>query len=174
MGESSRPPWLSEDEDEPSLPMRSGPGNPFSATVGYPWLKAITDLFSSGPNRTQEGESFAPPPLIMSFTVCSSPFYIVSRTQLTVTASMTTISRPLCPRLGCGTAPHCLTCTRCPQSALILAGLSARPSSCPSVDILRWSVCRATHKAHRLALHTRLAKSRWGLEQVRARRNMSD
>ncbi|KAM5532121.1 hypothetical protein V8D89_014214 [Ganoderma adspersum] len=46
----------------------SGPGNPFSATVGYPWLKAITDVFSSGPNRTQEGGNFVPPPLIMGFT----------------------------------------------------------------------------------------------------------
>nr|VWO97995.1 G-protein comlpex beta subunit CpcB [Ganoderma boninense] len=46
----------------------SGPGNPFSATVGYPWLRAITDLFSAGPNRTQVGGNFVPPPLIMSFT----------------------------------------------------------------------------------------------------------
>ncbi|PIL27452.1 hypothetical protein GSI_10601 [Ganoderma sinense ZZ0214-1] len=46
----------------------SGPGNPFSATVGYPWLKAITELFSSDSNRTQGGGNFVPPPLIMSFT----------------------------------------------------------------------------------------------------------
>ncbi|TBU31476.1 phosphoglycerate mutase-like protein [Dichomitus squalens] len=46
----------------------SGPGNPFSATVGYPWLKAIADLFSSGPNTTSLGGNFVPPPLIMGFT----------------------------------------------------------------------------------------------------------
>ncbi|KAI0717448.1 phosphoglycerate mutase-like protein [Cerioporus squamosus] len=46
----------------------SGPGNPFSATTGYPWVKAITELLVTGPNKTPSGANFAPPPLIMSFT----------------------------------------------------------------------------------------------------------
>ncbi|KAH9896773.1 phosphoglycerate mutase-like protein [Cubamyces lactineus] len=46
----------------------SGPGNPFSATVGYPWLHAVTDLFVSSPNRTEARQDFVPPALIMSFT----------------------------------------------------------------------------------------------------------
>ncbi|RPD65418.1 phosphoglycerate mutase-like protein [Lentinus tigrinus ALCF2SS1-7] len=48
----------------------SGPGNPFSATTGYPWVKAITELFVTGPNDATEssGSNFVPPPLIMSFT----------------------------------------------------------------------------------------------------------
>ena len=53
--------------------LSSGPGNPFSATVGYPWLKAITDLFASGPNTTASEGNFVPPPLIMGFTVSSDP-----------------------------------------------------------------------------------------------------
>ncbi|KAI0701699.1 phosphoglycerate mutase-like protein [Earliella scabrosa] len=46
----------------------SGPGNPFSAATGYPWVKAVTDLFAFGRNETQLGGNFVPPPLIMSFT----------------------------------------------------------------------------------------------------------
>ncbi|KIP03175.1 hypothetical protein PHLGIDRAFT_130304 [Phlebiopsis gigantea 11061_1 CR5-6] len=46
----------------------SGPGNPFSATVGYGWLKAVTDLLVAGPNATTANATFTPPPLIMSFT----------------------------------------------------------------------------------------------------------
>ncbi|KAI0366019.1 phosphoglycerate mutase-like protein [Pilatotrama ljubarskyi] len=46
----------------------SGPGNPFSATVGFPWLKAVTALFSSPSNTSQAQGAFVPPPLIMSFT----------------------------------------------------------------------------------------------------------
>ena len=48
---------------------RSGPGNPFSATVGFGWLKAITDIFSAGPSSPAPGGNFTPPPLVMSFTV---------------------------------------------------------------------------------------------------------
>ncbi|KAL0956701.1 hypothetical protein HGRIS_002824 [Hohenbuehelia grisea] len=46
----------------------SGPGNPLSATVGFPWVKAVTELFLAGPGNTTENGSFIPPPLIMGFT----------------------------------------------------------------------------------------------------------
>ncbi|KAL4255725.1 histidine acid phosphatase family protein [Pleurotus pulmonarius] len=46
----------------------SGPGNPFSATVGFPWVKAITDIFVAGPGRSPTGASATPPPLMMGFT----------------------------------------------------------------------------------------------------------
>ncbi|KXN92492.1 Acid phosphatase PHO1 [Leucoagaricus sp. SymC.cos] len=46
----------------------SGPGNPFSVTVGFGWLKAITDLFVIGPGSAPPNATFVPPPLIMSFT----------------------------------------------------------------------------------------------------------
>ncbi|KAF7295439.1 Phosphoglycerate mutase-like protein [Mycena indigotica] len=46
----------------------SGPGNPFSATVGFPWVKAISDLFTLGPGQTTPGGNITPPPLIMGFT----------------------------------------------------------------------------------------------------------
>ncbi|KAI0330668.1 phosphoglycerate mutase-like protein [Cubamyces sp. BRFM 1775] len=46
----------------------SGPGNPFSATVGYPWLHAVTDLFVSSPQSAGARQGFDPPSLIMSFT----------------------------------------------------------------------------------------------------------
>lgn len=46
----------------------AGPGNPYSAVTGYPYVKAITDLMVAGPNGTTDG-NFTPPPLIMSFTV---------------------------------------------------------------------------------------------------------
>ncbi|KAJ7583789.1 phosphoglycerate mutase-like protein [Mycena floridula] len=46
----------------------SGPGNPLSVTVGYPWVKAISDLFVAGPGQTVKGGSLTPPPLVMGFT----------------------------------------------------------------------------------------------------------
>ncbi|KAF5346841.1 hypothetical protein D9756_010630 [Leucocoprinus leucothites] len=46
----------------------SGPGNPFSATVGFGWLKAIADLLNAGPGSAVSAGNFIPPPLIMSFT----------------------------------------------------------------------------------------------------------
>ncbi|THU89422.1 phosphoglycerate mutase-like protein [Dendrothele bispora CBS 962.96] len=46
----------------------SGPGNPLSATVGFPWLKAVTDLFEVGPGNTVKNGTLVPPPLIMGFT----------------------------------------------------------------------------------------------------------
>jgi acid phosphatase len=42
----------------------SGPGNPYSATTGYPWVKALTDIFSG-----TSGAGYQPPSLIMGFTV---------------------------------------------------------------------------------------------------------
>jgi hypothetical protein len=56
------------------LLVRSGPGNPFSATNGFPWVKAVTDLFVLGPNKTTSDGTFTPPPLLMSFTVRLSTF----------------------------------------------------------------------------------------------------
>ncbi|KAJ3010023.1 hypothetical protein NUW54_g2610 [Trametes sanguinea] len=39
----------------------SGPGNPLSATVGYPWLQAVTELFLHGPDNTEnDGDNFVP------------------------------------------------------------------------------------------------------------------
>ena len=57
--------------DEPASyhTSRSGPGNPFSTTVGFGWLKATTDIFSAGPGSPTPGGNFTPPPLVMSFTV---------------------------------------------------------------------------------------------------------
>ncbi|KAJ6531348.1 phosphoglycerate mutase-like protein [Mycena capillaripes] len=46
----------------------SGPGNPFSATVGFPWVKAVSDLFALGPGETTPGGNITPPALIMGFT----------------------------------------------------------------------------------------------------------
>ncbi|KAI0746699.1 phosphoglycerate mutase-like protein [Daedaleopsis nitida] len=46
----------------------SGPGNPFSATTGVPWVKAVADLFVAGPGATRNGGNFVPPALVMSFT----------------------------------------------------------------------------------------------------------
>ncbi|RDB18642.1 Acid phosphatase PHO1 [Hypsizygus marmoreus] len=48
----------------------SGPGNPFAAATGFPWAKAISDLFAVGPNALPENGNgnFVPPPLIMGFT----------------------------------------------------------------------------------------------------------
>ncbi|KAF9075328.1 histidine phosphatase superfamily [Rhodocollybia butyracea] len=44
-----------------------GPGNPFSAVCGFPWIKAVTDLFEVGPNNTVPNGTITPPPLIMGF-----------------------------------------------------------------------------------------------------------
>ncbi|KAJ7096500.1 phosphoglycerate mutase-like protein [Mycena crocata] len=46
----------------------SGPGNPFSASVGFPWVKAVSDLFALGPGQTTSGGNITPPPLLMGFT----------------------------------------------------------------------------------------------------------
>ncbi|KII87239.1 hypothetical protein PLICRDRAFT_177012 [Plicaturopsis crispa FD-325 SS-3] len=46
----------------------SGPGNPLSGTTGFPWVRAVTDLFLLGPNKTTPTGSFTPPPLIMGFS----------------------------------------------------------------------------------------------------------
>ncbi|KAL0578341.1 hypothetical protein V5O48_003655 [Marasmius crinis-equi] len=46
----------------------SGPGNPISAATGYPWVKAISDLFAVGPGNTVENGTLVPPPLIMTFS----------------------------------------------------------------------------------------------------------
>lgn len=53
---------------DPTRPS-SGPGNPFSNTVGFPWVNAVKDLFVAGPGKTVSGATFVPPPLIMGFTV---------------------------------------------------------------------------------------------------------
>ncbi|THU88051.1 hypothetical protein K435DRAFT_782222 [Dendrothele bispora CBS 962.96] len=47
----------------------SGPGNPLSATVGFSWLKVVTDLFEVGPGNTVENGTLLPPPLIVGFSV---------------------------------------------------------------------------------------------------------
>ncbi|KAF9464155.1 phosphoglycerate mutase-like protein [Collybia nuda] len=48
----------------------SGPGNPLSATTGFPWVQEIARLFVGGPNISQVDKSgnLIPPPLIMGFT----------------------------------------------------------------------------------------------------------
>ncbi|KAF9443372.1 phosphoglycerate mutase-like protein [Macrolepiota fuliginosa MF-IS2] len=46
----------------------SGPGNPLSATVGHPWVKAISDIFAVGPGNAIQNGTLIPPPLIMGFT----------------------------------------------------------------------------------------------------------
>ncbi|KAI0034866.1 phosphoglycerate mutase-like protein [Vararia minispora EC-137] len=46
----------------------SGPGNPFAGATGLPWVKAVAELFGSGPNVTPANSTFAPPPLLMGFT----------------------------------------------------------------------------------------------------------
>ncbi|KAG6846280.1 hypothetical protein H0H93_014883 [Arthromyces matolae] len=46
----------------------AGPGNPIAAATGYPWVKAVTDLFNVGPGKTVNGGSLTPPSLIMGFT----------------------------------------------------------------------------------------------------------
>jgi hypothetical protein len=37
--------------------------------VGFPYVKAVTDLFVVGPNKTTNGSTIIPPNLLMSFTV---------------------------------------------------------------------------------------------------------
>jgi len=46
----------------------SGPGNPLAATTTFPLVKAITQLFVLGPNKTTPNGTFVPPPLLMGFT----------------------------------------------------------------------------------------------------------
>ena len=46
----------------------SGPGNPISAATGYPWVKAVSDLFAVGPGNTVGNGTLVPPALIMGFT----------------------------------------------------------------------------------------------------------
>ncbi|KAF8878044.1 histidine phosphatase superfamily [Mucidula mucida] len=48
------------------------PGNALSATVGYPWVKAISDIFTAGPGNAVSNGSLVTPPLIMGFTVLLS------------------------------------------------------------------------------------------------------
>ncbi|KAL0578349.1 hypothetical protein V5O48_003664 [Marasmius crinis-equi] len=45
-----------------------GPGNPIAAATGYPWVKAVSDLFAVGPGKTVGNGTLVPPPLIMAFT----------------------------------------------------------------------------------------------------------
>ncbi|KAF7322420.1 Phosphoglycerate mutase-like protein [Mycena chlorophos] len=48
--------WLDyEYADDLNYYYGSGPGNPFSATVGFPWVKAVSELFALGPNETTPG-----------------------------------------------------------------------------------------------------------------------
>lgn len=51
--------------------LSAGPGNPLSATTGFPWVQEIASLFLRGPNTPlkDQGGSLMPPPLIMGFTV---------------------------------------------------------------------------------------------------------
>ncbi|KAI0050834.1 phosphoglycerate mutase-like protein [Auriscalpium vulgare] len=61
--------WLDyEYADDLNYYYGSGPGNPFSGATGFPLLKAITDLFVLGPDRSTPFGSFVPPPLLMGFT----------------------------------------------------------------------------------------------------------
>ncbi|KAG6839524.1 hypothetical protein C0991_001881 [Blastosporella zonata] len=46
----------------------SGPGNPIAAATGYPWVKAVSDIFKAGPGKTVNGGTLTPPSLIMGFT----------------------------------------------------------------------------------------------------------
>ncbi|TCD65160.1 hypothetical protein EIP91_003016 [Steccherinum ochraceum] len=46
----------------------NGAGNPVAASMGWPWVKAITDLFQVGPGKTVANGTLTPPPLIMTFT----------------------------------------------------------------------------------------------------------
>ncbi|THU88043.1 hypothetical protein K435DRAFT_782214 [Dendrothele bispora CBS 962.96] len=46
----------------------SGPGNPLSAAVGFPWPKAVTDLFEVKTGNTVENGTLIPPPLILNTT----------------------------------------------------------------------------------------------------------
>ncbi|KAG6917500.1 hypothetical protein DXG01_002364 [Tephrocybe rancida] len=65
----------------------SGPGNPIAAATGFPWVKAISDLFSAGPGNTVNGGTLTPPPLIMGFTHDNNLPPIVSALGLWNTSS---------------------------------------------------------------------------------------
>ncbi|VDC05071.1 unnamed protein product [Peniophora sp. CBMAI 1063] len=45
-----------------------GAGNPIAAATGFPWVKAVADLFEVGPNSTTTNGTFSPGPLLMGFT----------------------------------------------------------------------------------------------------------
>ncbi|KAJ7510181.1 phosphoglycerate mutase-like protein [Mycena galericulata] len=61
--------WISyEYADDLNYYYGSGPGNPFAATVGFPWVKAVSDLLALGPGKTTPGGNITPPALIMGFT----------------------------------------------------------------------------------------------------------
>ncbi|KAJ7685485.1 phosphoglycerate mutase-like protein [Mycena polygramma] len=66
----------------------SGPGNPFSATVGFPWVKAVSDLFALGPGETTPGGNITPPALIMGFTHDNNLPPVVSALGLWNTSSV--------------------------------------------------------------------------------------
>ncbi len=68
----------------------AGPGNPFAATVGFPWVKAVSDLFVLGPGKTTPGGNITPPALIMGFTVRLST---LPRTHLSTLHSTITTFR---------------------------------------------------------------------------------
>ena len=61
----------------------SGPGNPIAATTGYPWVKAVSDLFVSGPGASVANGNFTPPPLIMTFTVSLTAYCFCRLKDLT-------------------------------------------------------------------------------------------
>ena len=46
-----------------------GAGNPIAAATGFPWVKAVADLFEVGPKSTTSNGTFTPGPLLMGFTV---------------------------------------------------------------------------------------------------------
>ncbi|KAJ3729666.1 histidine phosphatase superfamily [Lentinula raphanica] len=61
--------WLHyEYADDLNYYYGSGPGNPLSATTGYPWVKAIADIFEAGPHHTVDNGTLVPPALIMGFS----------------------------------------------------------------------------------------------------------
>ena len=70
---------------------RSGPGNPIAAATGFPWVKAVTDLFAVGPGKTTTNGTFVPPPLLMSFTVRT---YATATRSLYLQSSVLAISAP--------------------------------------------------------------------------------
>ncbi|KZV70020.1 phosphoglycerate mutase-like protein, partial [Peniophora sp. CONT] len=45
-----------------------GAGNPIAAATGFPWVKAVADLFDIGPKSTTSNGTFTPGPLLMGFT----------------------------------------------------------------------------------------------------------
>ncbi|KAJ7632915.1 phosphoglycerate mutase-like protein [Roridomyces roridus] len=61
--------WLDyEYADDLNYYYGSGPGNPFAAATGFPWVKAVSDLFVLGPGKTTPGGDLTPPALLMGFT----------------------------------------------------------------------------------------------------------